>query len=292
MSEEVSDIRQIQIVELEILKAFIDCCEKLGLKYFLLGGTMLGAVRHQGFIPWDDDIDVGLYRKDYERFINEAPNLLPNYYFVQSINSEPNILFNFAKLRDSRTTFIEKSYSHTSINHGIYIDLFPLDYYPDTIKGQKIIDRKKRRLDIRIRKELKISEEYRSSSLKECLLSCCGLAMSIKYPKVIQALRARERLFLSVPQSSLIANYCGAWGKKEIVPQEWYGEGRQAVFEGISVTIPTHYDKWLQQVYGDYMSLPPVEKRIAHHYTDVIDLDKPYTEYISSNKNLDGGCNR
>lgn len=279
------DNSKLQNVELDILRSFINCCEVLKLNYFLLGGTLLGAVRHSGFIPWDDDIDVGLYRKDYVKFIENAPKLLPNYYFVQCIQSEQNVLFNFAKIRDSRTTFIEKSYSHALINHGVYIDVFPLDYYPETAREQKIFDQRKRSLDIRIRKELAISEEYRSTSVKETLINLYSNVMCIKYPKVRQALIARERLFCSVQKSNLIANYNGAWGKKEIVPLNWYGEGTRALFENVEVSIPVEYEKWLTQVYGDYMTLPPVEKRIPHHYTDVIDLDKPYTDYISAMNN-------
>lgn len=86
--------------EFQILKAFVDVCDQLKLKYYLVEGTLLGAIRHQGFIPWDDDIDVGMPRADYERFLQEAQALLPDYYFVQSMYSEPEYHANFAKIRD------------------------------------------------------------------------------------------------------------------------------------------------------------------------------------------------
>ena len=107
--------------------------------------------------------------------------------------------------------------------------------------------------------------------------------MSVKYPRSIDALFENERLNKAFSRGKYIANYCGAWGQKEIVPKEWYGEGEKAVFEGIEVWIPQHFDKWLSQVYGDYMKLPPVEKRKSHHYTEVVDLHRPYTEYTNGN---------
>ncbi|MDO4413587.1 MAG: LicD family protein [Erysipelotrichaceae bacterium] len=279
MNEDYID--KLKKVELNILCSFIDCCEKLGLKYFMLGGSMLGAVRHQGFIPWDDDIDVGMLRDDYEIFLAKGQELLPDHYFIQSFHSDPNVLFNFAKVRDSRTTFIESSVKKLDINHGVYIDIFPLDYYPATLNEQKHFDLERRKLGLRIRRSLTLTKENRGSIFQEFTRTLVGSLLYIKYPKTAQAIAAREKLFSSVPKSDLIANYSGAWGKKEIVPVDWYGNGIIVKFEGISVRIPEQYDKWLKQVYGNYMELPPVEKRVSHHYTEVIDLDKSYIEYIN-----------
>ena len=89
---------------------------------------------------------------------------------------------------------------------------------------------------------------------------------------------------VTVPASTMIANYGGAWGKKEIVPASWYGEGTKVMFEGMELKAPAEYDKWLTQVYGDYMQLPPVEKRVGHHYVDAVDLYAPYTQYMRNRK--------
>ena len=93
------------------------------------------------------------------------------------------------------------------------------------------------------------------------------------------AVLLREKLFKSIKRGTRLANHSGAWGKKEIVPGEWYGEGAFLEFEGIKVRCPVEYKKWLSRVYGDYMQLPPVEKRVSHHYVEVVDLDKSYLEY-------------
>jgi len=124
-------LKKMQKLELQALEEFISLCQNLGLTYYLLGGTMLGAVRHKGFIPWDDDIDVGMPRKDYDTFVNQAQKYISSNYYVQTHKSDPEYPFNFAKIRINNTTYIESKLASKSMNHGIYIDVFPLDVYPD-----------------------------------------------------------------------------------------------------------------------------------------------------------------
>ena len=258
--------------EVELLKVFIEVCEKLKLKYYVLGGTLLGAVRHKGFIPWDDDIDVGMPREDYELFLEKAQEFLPKNLFLQSFITDPEWPANFSKIRDSETTFIETSVKNRKINHGVYIDVFPLDWHVEG-KKEKAFYRKKSIYDIVIAKSFYLPNRKKSFRLK--LANLATFAISIK-----TALKKRDKLFKSNKERTHLANYGGAWGKKEIVPCDWYGDGVELEFEGIKVRAPQQYDKWLTQVYGDYMQLPPEEKRVAHHFTEKIDLDKSYKEYI------------
>lgn len=261
----------LKIVETDILREFVGVCNKLNLRYYLLGGTLLGAVRHQGFIPWDDDIDVGMPREDYEKFISLGQAYLPNNYFIQTFMTDPGYPANFAKIRNNNTTFVETSLGGCDINHGVYIDIFPLDYYPEERAFAYEVEK--------LLLTLRISTVFAKTKMKMKtrivrLISC------VLYPSHKKALIRRETMFKTVPKSGLIANNCGAWGKKEIVPADWYGEGVPVMFEGMQLMAPVEYDKWLTQVYGDYMQLPPVEKRVGHHFVDVIDLSKPYTEYM------------
>ena len=113
--------------ELELLRLFLEVCARLELTYYVLGGTLLGAVRHQGFIPWDDDIDVGMPRKDYTVFLQQAQQHLPEDIFLQTCFTDPAFPANYAKLRNSSTTFMESAFKNRNINHGICIDIFPLD---------------------------------------------------------------------------------------------------------------------------------------------------------------------
>ena len=117
----------LQAKQLEILKAFIRVCDKHNLEYFLVYGTALGAIRHKGFIPWDDDIDVAMPRKDYEEYIKLQNEYEGTPYFIQTFKTDPCYIYNYAKLRDSSTTFLENAFKNHRINQGVFIDIFPVD---------------------------------------------------------------------------------------------------------------------------------------------------------------------
>ena len=270
-------IEKIKKVELDILKELITVCDKLGLKYYLSEGTLLGTVRHMGFIPWDDDIDIGMVRDDYEIFVKKAPELLPEGYFVQSFETDKEYLNNFAKIRNSNTTFIETTAKNLKINHGIYIDIFPLDFITSNVKKQKRLMKKERLLRARI--ALGFDTDSKKMSLKTKL---GRLALRVRYPSVKGAVKKRERLITSSSQKDLCISWSSAWYRKEIFPLSWFGDGEFLEFEGLKCRVPKEYDKWLTAVYGDYMQLPPEEKRVAHHFAEVIDTEKPYTEYIKA----------
>lgn len=272
---ELTSEQQIQIkqISLELFKCFIKICEELNLNYYVLGGTLLGAVRHNGFIPWDDDIDVGMPRADYNIFMEKAQLFLPEYYFLQNYITDVEYTLGYAKIRDSRTAYIESLYSNQKINHGVFIDVFPLDYYPDSKFERFIFDKKLVVYDKRVRDTLNIEH---SVSLRAEIFSKIAL---ILLPDLHKVCAKRDKLMSSVKSSGTLANIYGAWRKKEYVPSEWFGDGTKLEFEGISVTGPKYYDKWLTQVYGDYMTLPPVEKRTTHHNVDIVDLDNSYKIY-------------
>ncbi len=262
-------MERLKHVELSLLRLFLDVCERLSLRYYVIGGTLLGAVRHQGFIPWDDDIDVGMPREDYRIFLQKAPDLLPPYVFLQHIDSEPDYTLPFAKLRDSRTAFVEAALVDFDIHHGVYIDIFPLDVYPD--HGDGLLFFKKKLYDLRIGAAYSLQNDPLIIRLKRAV-------SKILCPSLKKTVKRRERLYHSASSGSRLANLGGAWGKREIVPASWYGQGRALMFEGLSVNAPEQYEAWLTQVYGDYMQLPPPEKRHPQHEVAAFDLDIPYTQ--------------
>ena len=272
-NEQIEGMKQIQV---EILREFVSVCQRLQLRYYLIAGTLLGAVRHRGFIPWDDDIDVAMPRTDYEVFVQKGQALLPDGYFIQTNQTDPEYVNCFAKIRNSNTTFLETTARKMKINHGVFIDVFPLDYYPDNVKDQKKLNRKKVMYERRIGLKYYYNEK---PTLKSFLRR---LVLITLYPSCKNVIRKRDKLYRTVPESSMLINYGGAWGAREITPKVWYGEGTNLVFEGLTVCAPCQYEKWLTQIYGDYMQLPPVEKRVTHHYTDVIDLHKSYKEYVQN----------
>ena len=277
-------LQKLKKIEFDLLKAFIEVCNKLNLQYYVVYGTLLGAARHKGFIPWDDDIDVGMLRKDYEIFLEKGQALLPDYYFLQTRNTDPNYPIFFAKMRDSRTTFMASDITKINMNHGVYIDIFPLDYYPENKLKGKWIEFKKKVILVRRRSILMLDERSKGSIFKECSAKVLGLCARLFYPTMNSAYKAWEKLCTKTKESKLIVNNSGSCEKKEVVPIEWFNGVIKLEFEGIQVNAPIEYDKYLTRIYGNYMELPPIDKQVPHHYTKVIDLEKSYLEYIQSKK--------
>ena len=267
-------IKDLQALELDMLSMVDRICSSLNIKYFLVGGTLLGAVRHKGFIPWDDDIDIGMLRKDYEIFIREAQNHLPSHLFVQNYKTDPNVPFNFTKIRDCRTTYIEKIIKNVKMNHGVFIDIFPIDYYPEN----KFVANLKSLILNLLAQYFFAAYDVEEDSHYYFFRKKIALFGSF-FKRMNRVVAVREFIIKLGRKSKLMKNYSGAWGNREIVPAECFNKFIRLDFEGLQLMAPAAYDLYLRHIYGDYMTLPPVEKRVAHHYTDVIDLKHPYTNY-------------
>lgn len=268
------DFEKLKKKELEILQNFISACEKMNLTYFIGFGTLLGAVRHGGFIPWDDDIDVYMPREAYDEFVKNGHKFLPENYFVQTIESEPLYALNFAKLRDSNTTLVERHVIDIDINHGVFIDIFPLDGY---IKG------KNKLLDLRA-KDVPVFQEEDKNAISNAIN---GFNKKFLY-KIGETLPNKLKTDLSkraVPKDNpkyedceyvacLVDSFSIIPMKKEI-----FGKGVLIEFEGIKVNAPENCDEYLKKIYGDYMKLPPKEQRENHHNFHICDVDKSFREY-------------
>lgn len=273
----LDDLRKLQDVELKMLVEFIKICDRHNLRYFVIGGTCLGAVRHSGFIPWDDDIDIGMPRKDYTKFQCIAPNELPEYLFVQHFKSESGFLLTYSKIRNSNTTFIEETVADLNINHGVYIDIFPLDGVPNCQIKYRIHELLVRLLAnaLWINQKLSKPRWYTKVIMR--------LIITWYSPSDVHKMITSRLKKYCFDDSRLVSNYFGAYGAREVVPKDYFGEGCKLKFEGISVNAPSIYDKYLTNIYGDYMKLPPKDKQVSHHETQVIDLAKSYVEYSESN---------
>ena len=285
MNTSNSKIKKIQLIELDMLKAFVNVCAELKLKYFLAGGTLLGAIRHNGFIPWDDDIDVIMPREDYEKFLEKGQALLEKKYFIQNYKTDPEFVLNFTKIRNSETTFIEKTSKNRNINHGIYIDIFPLDGFPrkkvDYIKTKIFDTLYGYQVDKYFFYEEKIKENFFKHIAKKIFSDMLYRKKSLRE---IQDKKEKMYKKYKYTDSENIISYCGMYGKKEIMPKKYFGEGKKVLFEGIEVIAPQEYDLYLKQFYGDYMKLPPKEQQVTHHYNEIIDLENSYKKYIGGEK--------
>ena len=278
---EISDTQMIQLrkVELNILRNFIEVCDKLNVSYFAIQGTLLGAVRHHGFIPWDDDIDVGMLREDYNKFLENAQMLLPEPYFLQTHRTDPMYPHGFAKIRNSATTFVETTCRNLKMNHGIYIDIFPFDYYPDSILQQTAFNLKKLILRYRIRDSLYIPTDNQMN-IKNFARQSLKNFSKLLYPSLESALDAQENLYEYTKHSYNRINNGSPWGKRECIPAKWLDDTVVMDFEGMKVKAPRCYKKYLSHVYGDYMSLPPPNERVPHHYICALDFNKSYRDYL------------
>lgn len=267
---------ELQQIELEMLKEFLRICSKLNLTYYLVCGSALGAVKYSGFIPWDDDMDVALPRQDYEIFMRKAQLMLPQHLFLQNNHTDPAYPHIYSKLRNSETTYVEKSSAQLPINHGVYIDIFPLDGYPNDLKMQQNLERRKLKYKRQLACVFDIERHWKSKVL--CvwnrMIGCPKRTLKIvdDYSAMISA--------YPIDDSALICNHGNWQGKLEYAPREQYGNGIMMKFEGLDVRVPEKYDEYLTQKYGDWRADLPPEQQVGHHYYTVCDLTKPYTYYM------------
>lgn len=266
----------LQKKSFELLQIFVSICEKWEIPYFLVCGSALGAAKYGGFIPWDDDIDVGLLRDDYIRFLSIAPKELPEWCFLQNYRTERNFTHTFSKLRNTNTAFIERNVAKLPMNHGIFIDIFPLDGYPSNRYQAKLFELK-RKANAIIRYSIYEDHPIKKIRSRNKLLRFFGV-----YKKVYQAHEYIEKLYArySPLTSELWCNYGNWQGKLEYAPKWHYGEGTWATFEGLPVRIPENYDAYLTQKYGDWRNDPPIDKQKTHHLSTIIDTEKSYKCYL------------
>ncbi len=258
---------------LTIAKFFHNFCVDNEIRYYMLGGTMLGAARHKGFIPWDDDMDFGIPREDYNRFINLIQSNNSEYEVRFYINTD-NSPMHYAKLIDRNTTLIENNYRNYI--EGLYIDIFPLDAADIHSVCGKILAK-------RIAYKHALIMNHCTTSTKKGFMRSLFNA----YAKKCNLKRAHESLERLMTKNSgknlpFVANYLGAWGIKEIVPTAIIGNPTLYVFEDTEFYGVEDYDGYLTSLYGNYMALPPKEKRVFKHGFYYLDLFTPYRQYISN----------
>ena len=281
-------MNDLQKKELELFKAFVGVCEKHHLQYFLVGGSALGAIRHKGFIPWDDDIDVGMPRKDYDEFIKLQQEFADTPYFIQTFKSDPCYIYNYGKLRDSSTTFIENTFKNHRINHGVWIDIFPIDGFSKEIKPREHFKKKINHIWWQVylsylpalRRKVK-----KETWFKDILLN---IVAGLFYVFDIAHYRNKyvERLARKIPleESVMAGNYFGFNMKREAMDSNLFKEFIKVPFEDTEAYVLKDYDTYLRNLYGEYMTPPPAEKQVGHHYNKGLDLEMGYAEYLKKNK--------
>ena len=251
-------------IQIELLKELRRICDSNNLIYFLGGGTLLGAIRHKGYIPWDDDIDVMMPRKDYESLLKIFDkDCKENHKILTYINTK-DYYYSFAKIVDTNT-FLKEGGLRPIETLGIYIDVFPIDFLPDDEEKIKKIF-KKYSLVYKTIGMYKISDISKVTKNKVKLFSkrivLCFVKTFNITPKVLKKL---DRLAIKYENTSKVACISGRYAEKEIMPRKFIEDYILADFEGEKYKIPKDYDEYLTKHYDNYMELPPEDKRKTEH---------------------------
>ena len=273
-------LKKVQSKELEILNEIIKICENHNLRYYAIGGTCLGAVRHQGFIPWDDDIDIAMPDCDYEKFRLYAQNELPPHLKISDGSDNQYYGLMFMKVHNTKTTFVEKnSESYPEGYRGIFVDIMPFYGVPDPgLKRWWFIKKVKFYLRANWKRRFPFKESKKlMSKFLWVLLSPAKILVKYDffYKKDIKFLKKRK--FDS-------SNYTGfTWWdrgiKRLILDKSYFDDYILMNFENIQIRCPIGWEKYLTQHFGDYTSLPPENERNSGHELAIVDIDNPYTYY-------------
>ncbi len=253
-------LRKLQLTELDILKDVVAILNKYNLNYYLYGGTLLGAIRHKAFIPWDDDIDIAMPRDDYEKFLEICDQELPNYE-IQSPYKTKNYFLPFAKVRKKNTLFLEQQSANIDIFKGIFIDIFPIDNVEENDFSLKL-----RALKIRI---ITDTINYKTKRSKTIFYSKYWYAVFLFQIFSVKTLLLRQQKIMKKcknNKSKYLISFGSSFGyRRELVLREWCEPTIEAVFEGERFKIPNNYDAYLTVNYGDWRKLPPENERVTHN---------------------------
>lgn len=250
-------LEEMRTIQLDILDKIHDYCEKNNLRYSLSGGTLLGAVRHQGYIPWDDDIDIMMPRPDYEKFFanfNGAYKDLTAQYY----KNDKTISYVFGKVYNNKTELIEDNLDRT----GVFVDVFPIDGMPDTIEDT-LSFRKKTLLFLEALKKTVQYFKFR----KGPLLKLKYYIKILYYPPRQKTILEYDKLLRTIPfdEKEYAGVIYGQYGIKERLKCEVFKSYIDLPFEGKKRKCIKHYDEYLSSLYGNYMELPPESERVRHH---------------------------
>lgn len=262
-------------IQLDMLELLLKVCKKYNLKIWAEGGTLIGAIRHKGFIPWDDDIDMIMLRDDYKKLVEVAPKEFKYPYFFQAAETEKNYVRGHAQLRKSDTAAILPVDLWQNFNQGIFIDIFVADVLPDDSNGQ--------------RKKVYAALEAKRSRMNNALYGSFFSRNPIKYLKDYLSVRRNGVLNSYLAMCSLIVDapiksnqmadvlFSSLHYKKITRELSWYDYTLMFPFEDIEIPVPSGYDAILYLQYGDYMK--PV-KAPTMHGEAIFSVDRPYTEVL------------
>jgi lipopolysaccharide cholinephosphotransferase len=265
-------LRKLQMAELDMLIAVDRLCSRHHLTYYLIGGSALGAARHHGFIPWDGDVDVGMPREDFERFLQICSGELPAGLFAQTRDTDPVFFRHFAKVRNENTTFVLHDDQRLKHSHGVFIDIFPMDGAPSSPILQRV---QSAVIWLSVASgTLRYVTRYSDHFFKR-LVALASLCIPYDFWFVLgeRALRWKK-----LETARLWGPICAGYYRRELAPREHWGTPERVEFEGYKLPVPRQLDAYLKHKYGDYLKLPPIDQRVEQ-IVPLMDLDRSYLHY-------------
>lgn len=278
-------LKAVWAVELDLLEEFMRICAKYGIKYQIFGGSLLGAIRHKGYIPWDDDLDIALTREEYRRFLEVAPKELKEPYFLQTALSDRMFFFGTARLRNSLTTGVIDWFDRPEYNNGIYIDLYVLD--GQAMTWWQNFFRSKLKW---FAEKLLMASTYlgKASWSKRLFYNMIRPFASLFSYETRYAFYERQLMRYNKDAAILSQVTHGDYTYKYRIRKEHWESTTMVPFEWLMVPAPADYDSVLKGIYGDYKKLPPIEVRGKWHEGLVhFEPMKPYTQYFKE-RNVHG----
>ncbi|MBR1675824.1 MAG: LicD family protein [Clostridia bacterium] len=264
---------KIQETEIEILLKIDEICRRHNIQYSLYAGTMLGAIRHKGFIPWDDDIDIAMLRSDYYRFIEIWEMEKPVGYILQNKEKDPKFTQSFTKIRKDHTTFLQYESERGIYHTGIFVDIFPMDRIPDN-KIQKFL------FFWHCYKYQLYTREFIPPKSNIIVKLIAKLHLSTSKNKIKQR---REKLIKVITKYNFNKSYklveiSTVPTMKHALPADLFDSFIDVEFNGFTFQSVKEYHTWLSSLYGDYMHLPPESERTWTHHPIILDFEHNYEE--------------
>lgn len=255
---------ELQKKETEIFSSLISAIKKMGLTYYCIGGTAIGSYKYQGFVPWDDDIDIAMPRKDLMRFIKEGHKFLPNNLIISSCFTEKNNSLGVTKIRDRNTSFFDIETAKFDISHGIFVDIFPIDGY----RKQNVLQKFWYKV-----LEGRIAFVQKTKRSFSCWIKgfACSILCVFKKPN-----KARISLEKKLSKNNLETSQ-KIYNRLMVFDKEIFGTPTHGKFNGLDVCLPEKIEEYLTICFGDYRADIAEEKKKGHHYAFFIDVETPYS---------------
>lgn len=275
MEQEYKKVLQEKL--LEMAKYLDSFCKENGIEYYIAGGNCLGALRHKGFIPWDDDFDVMMTMDNYTKFCKACETKLDKKYSHQSIDNDPNYHLNFSKLRDNTTTFVEEASMDRNLNnYGIYIDIFQIAGVPEGKWYRKMQN---------IYRTAAIScyiNIFNNKIVKNTFELICKIVGKRRVQKFC---RKKAERYSCETSKEWYTVYDTFPYNRCVAPKEYFGKPTYVPYEDTMLPVPEKADLYLRIMYGDYMQIPSQEEiKKCEHTPYILDVNRPFTDYMENSK--------